>query len=265
MCENEPPDGWHEPEIAAYGPRVVILTPLAELGRSVFAAAAIAIVVLTTLFSYRTTSTLDKLRTHGRQVAAKATRTKEADGKSTNYYVEYWFRAGDRAYFDRERIDGDEYDDYAGHYKGYTGDQKVTVVYLPENPDTHVLGLVTPERVAGLRTNWIGYTAVGLMFLGMLYALFETTRREQAKRLANDFALPAMVDEIGASDGGKAPKRIVKFRYQNVDGKTESASRKLDGSISKYLEIGEPTTILMNPGNAADIRFLVTITLAEDV
>jgi hypothetical protein len=226
------------------------------IGRWMLAIVIVALCVGGTYFGYREVSSLNRLRTVGKQYEGVVEYTHESSGKSHTYQVNYRFEANGNIIFDSDKIDKEMFD-------SLVIGGPIVVTALPDDTATHVAGVVTTQNIDGLRNQWFWGTFLLVVFAGACLLQLEVQCRQERSVLTTWMASPAFIDDISAPSKGRYQTCDIAYRYRGNSGEAVSRTDQLSALLAGTLKLGQWTTVLVAPDDDAKARLLVTLSSVE--
>jgi len=142
------------------------------------------------------------LATEGKQVEARVVDKHISRGKSTSYYLDFTFQVAGGLYEGKDSVSSSEYESTpigAG----------LTVTYLPSNPETFRVGVITNEDVRRHKIFWTFGICFGALIIGAILWGVQHEHQQQRDLLRNGIAVQARVTDRKVHHGKSTTYSLV--------------------------------------------------------
>jgi hypothetical protein len=182
---------------------------------------------------------LNALQAHGEQTQAHITDRHITHGKHDSYYLDYMFMTDKGMVSDDEEVSHQDYSD--------TSDgTPLTVTYLPENPDTHRVGIVDDRYIQRSVKDWLIGGSITALVLGLFVFFTEKNFRNHRALLENGIAVTGRITNRYLVQGSKSNSYFVQYEFDGPGGMI-SGKASVSRTIYDQTQPETPTTILYNP------------------
>ncbi|WP_119324210.1 DUF3592 domain-containing protein [Capsulimonas corticalis] len=202
---------------------------------------------------------LRALQAHGRMMGALITDKTVRHGKHDTYYLDYDFYVNQTFVTDRSSFD-------YGTWDNAVIGGSIPVTYLPANPHTYRLGVMTEDRIAGQGRAWFWTSIVALAILGLFTGALEWTFQEQLTLMRDGVAVAGFVmgrEVIHSTDyrnRNARPKCYVTYTIPIGPAGRIYKVETPSWSLMYDLDVSQPLVVLCDPAQPARNRPLFLMT-----
>ena len=233
-------------EISETTPRPARFTPGTQTARAVMALVTAGVFLLMCWLGMRDMNDLRALRAQGRMMGALIIGKTVHHGKNNTYYLNYQFYVNQTVVADRASF---PYGTWDSAVIGGT----LPVTYLPADPHTYRLGVVTDERIAERGRVWFWASLIALGVVGLIAGALEWTFQEQLALMRDGVAVSGVVlgrETVRSTDyrrRNETPRCYVTYTIPIGPAgriyKVETSS----WSLMYDLDVSQPLVVLCDP------------------